>query len=243
MPDAPAPPFPSDREVKEQIVEFGRLAAEKGFVIATEGNISALVEPDVLWITPADLNKGKLTAAVLVKMKCDGTVVGGGGTPSSEAKMHLRVYRENPEARGVIHCHPVYATSFGIAGIALDAPILAEPMMALGPVPVARYAKPGTYDVPDSIAPFCTRYNAVLLSNHGALAWGRDLQEAYYRMEIMESYAKFILVTRFLGQTRPLNNSQLAELYALKVEKGMGTVKMPASCDAPQNLTDVLPNV
>ena len=243
MPDAPKPPYPSDQEAKEQIVEFGRLAAEKGFVIATEGNLSALVEPDVLWITPTDLNKGRLTAAVLVKMKLDGTVIGGGGLPSSEAKMHLRVYMENSEARGVAHCHPLYATSFGIAGIALDAPILAEPMMALGPVPVAHYAKPGTYDVPDSIAPFCNDYNAVLLSNHGALSWGRDLQEAYYRMEIMESYAKFMFINRFLGRTRPLSNSQLADLYTLKVEKGLGTVKMPASCDTPQNLTDVLPNM
>ncbi len=243
MTDTPHPPYPSDQEAKEQIVEFGRLAAEKGFVIATEGNLSTLVEPDVLWITPADLNKGRLTTSVLAKIKLDGTVVGGQGSPSSEAKMHLRVYMENPEVRGVVHCHPLYATSFGIAGIALDAPLLAEPMMALGPVPVAHYAKPGTYDVPDSIAPFCNDYNAVLLSNHGALAWGRDLQEAYYRMEIMETYAKFMFLNRFLGRARPLSNRQLAELYDLKVEKGLGPVKMPASCDEPQNLTDVLPNM
>ena len=243
MPDAPTPPYLSEQEVKEQIVEFGRLAAEKDFVIATEGNLSALVGPDALWITPADLNKGKLSTSVLVKMKLDGTVLSDGGHPSSEAKMHLRVYLENPAARGVVHCHPLYATSFGIAGIALDAPILAEPMMALGPVPVAHYAKPGTYDVPDSIAPFCNDYNAVLLSNHGALTWGHDLQEAYYRMEIMESYAKFMFINRFLGRVRPLSNDQLAELYELKVEKGLGTVKMPASCNEPQNLTDVLPNM
>ncbi len=243
MSDTPPPPYPSDWEAKEQIVEFGRLAAEKGFVIATEGNLSALVSPDTLWITPADLNKGRLSISALVKLKLDGTVIGGSGAPSSEAKMHLRVYMENPAARGVVHCHPLYATSFGIAGIALDAPLLAEPMLALGPVPVARYAKPGTYDVPDSIAPFCNDYNAVLLSNHGALAWGRDLQEAYYRMEIMEAYAKFMFVSRLLGRARLLSNEQLAELYALKLEKGLGTVKMPAGCDEPQNLTDVLPNL
>ncbi len=243
MHDASYPSFPSDQEVKEQIVEYGRAAAEKGFVIATEGNLSALVSPDTLWITPADLNKGKLTCSALMKIKLDGTVLEGQGLPSSEAKMHLRVYLENRAARGVVHCHPLYATSFGIAGIALDAPILAEPMMALGPVPVARYAKPGTYDVPDSIAPFCNDYNAVLLSNHGALAWGRDLQEAYYRMEIMEAFAKFTFVTRLLGGARPLCDSQLAELYDLKVEKGLGPVKMPKSCVEPQNLTDVLPNM
>ncbi len=243
MSDAPTPPYPSDQEAKERIVEFGRCAAEKGFVIATEGNLSALVAPDALWITPADLNKGKLTTSVLTKVTLDGTILEGARPPSSEAKMHLRVYLENPAARGVVHCHPLYATSFGIAGIALDAPILAEPMMALGPVPVAHYAKPGTYDVPDSIAPFCNDYNAVLLSNHGALTWGRDLEEAYYRMEIMESYAKFMFISRMFGQSRPLCNNQLAELYALKVEKGMGAVKMPASCDTPQNLSDVLPNL
>ena len=243
MPGAATLPYPSDQEVKEQLVEFGRYAAEKGFVIATEGNLSGLVAPDELWITPADLNKGKLTTGVLAKIRLDGTLLDGPRAPSSEFKMHLRVYMENPAARAVVHCHPLYATSFGIAGIALDAPLLAEPMMALGPVPVARYAKPGTYDLPDSIAPFCKDYNAVLLSNHGALTWGNSLQEAYYRMEIMETYAKFMFVNRFLGQARPLSNGQLAELYELKVEKGLGPVHMPKSCDEAQNLSDVLPNM
>ncbi len=243
MHDAPPTPFPSDKEAKEQIVEYGRCVADKGFVIATDGNLSALVSPDTLWITPADLSKGKLTTAALIKIKLDGTVLEGHGIPSSEAKMHLRVYMENRAIRAVVHCHPLYATSFGIAGIALDAPMLAEPMMALGAVPVAHYAKPGTYDVPDSIAPFCNDYNAVILANHGALAWGRDLQEAYYRMEIMEMYAKFMFVNRLMGQMRPLCNSQLSELYDISVKKGMRPVKMPLSCDEPQNLTDILPNM
>ena len=232
MHDAPLPPFPSDQEAKEQIVEYGRCVADKGFVIATEGNLSALVSPDTLWITPADLNKGKLTTDALMKMKLDGTVLEGPGVPSSEAKMHLRVYLENPAARGVAHCHPLYATSFGIAGIALDAPILAEPMMALGPVPVAHYAKPGTYDVPDSIAPFWNDYNAVLLSNRlGSLVEAFALARRTRRI-IIENltwatlYNGLVLPFAALGWVTPLwaalgmsASSLLVVLNSLRIQR------------------------
>lgn len=121
---------------------------------------------------------------MLVRMKLDGTVVERSSrAPSSEIKMHLRVYQENPSVMGVVHAHPVYATSFAIAGIPLDESILSEAMLQIGAIGVAHYAEPGTYDVPDSIAPFCKDYAAVLMSNHGALAWGTSLDEAYTRME------------------------------------------------------------
>ena len=233
--------YPSDQQAKAMLVEYGRRMYEHGYVVTNDGNISVKVSPTEIWVTPTAVSKGFMTPEMMVKMDLDGNVLEGERKPSSEVKMHLRVYKENKKVRGVVHAHPTNATSFAIAGIPLDDPILVESMLQLGAVPVARYAKPGTYDVPDSIAPYCKDYNAVLLSNHGALTWGESLMQAYYRMEVLETYAAMELNVRALNQKRRLSTEQIAELQQLRDTLELGSAKMPKGCDAAENLTDIIP--
>lgn len=234
-------PYAGDSEAREQIVRTGREMASQGFVVANEGNLSVRTSPDTAWLTPSGAAKGKLEEAMLIKMDLEGNVLVGNRAPSSETRLHLRVYQENPDLRAVVHCHPVYATSMGIAGIPLDAPIMAEPMLMIGPVPVARYATPGSADLAASVAPFCREYNGALMSNHGAIAWGRNMEEAFYRMEVMETYAKLMLISRLLGQCRPLSEGQMQELYDFKVSRDFGETMLPRGASAATNMTDVLP--
>lgn len=233
--------YPSDQQAKAMLVEYGRRMYEHGYVVTNDGNISVKVSPTEIWVTPTAVSKGFMTPEMMVKMDLDGNILEGERKPSSEVKMHLRVYKENKKVRGVVHAHPTNATSFAIAGIPLDDPILVESMLQLGAVPVARYAKPGTYDVPDSIAPYCKDYNAVLLSNHGALTWGESLMQAYYRMEVLETYAAMELNVRALNQKRRLSTEQIAELQQLRDTLELGSAKMPKGCDAAENLTDIIP--
>ena len=233
--------YPSDQHAKAMLVEYGRRMYEHGYVVTNDGNISVKVSPTEIWVTPTAVSKGFMTPEMMVKMDLDGNILEGERKPSSEVKMHLRVYKENKKVRGVVHAHPTNATSFAIAGIPLDDPILVESMLQLGAVPVARYAKPGTYDVPDSIAPYCKDYNAVLLSNHGALTWGESLMQAYYRMEVLETYAAMELNVRALNQKRRLSTEQIAELQQLRDTLELGSAKMPKGCDAAENLTDIIP--
>lgn len=233
--------YPSDQQAKAMLVEYGRRMYEHGYVVTNDGNISVKVSPTEIWVTPTAVSKGFMTPDMMVKMDLDGNILEGERKPSSEVKMHLRVYKENKKVRGVVHAHPTNATSFAIAGIPLDDPILVESMLQLGAVPVAHYAKPGTYDVPDSIAPYCKDYNAVLLSNHGALTWGESLMQAYYRMEVLETYAAMELNVRALNQKRRLSTEQIAELQQLRDALELGSAKMPKGCDAAENLTDVIP--
>ncbi len=209
--------YPSDSEAKKALVDIGRRIYEKGFVAANDGNISCKVDPNTIWITPTGVSKGFMTSDMMIKMDLDGKIIAGKLKPSSEFKMHLRVYKENPEVKAVTHAHPPIATSFAIAGISLDKAILPEAVVQLGSVLVAPYATPGSQGVPDSIAPYCKTYNGVLLANHGALSWGKDIYEAYYRMESIEYYASVLMYTGYIiGKQNELSPSQVEELLDIR---------------------------
>jgi len=205
--------YAAEDNIKATILDIGQRMYAKGLVVAHDGNISCRAGENSLWITPAGVSKGFMTEDMLTKTDLKGNVLAGKCSPSSEIKMHLRVYQENPEVQAVIHAHPPVATAFSVAGIALDKPIIAEAVVQLGCVPVAAYATPGTDEVPDSIAPYCKDYQAVLLANHGALTWGDSLMGAYFKMETLEYYATLLMYTKYIiGKANPLTGQQLARL-------------------------------
>ncbi|WP_045514851.1 class II aldolase/adducin family protein [Neobacillus niacini] len=226
----------SDLEAREMICEIGRRMYNRNYVAANDGNISVKVRPNAIWTTPTGVSKGYMTPDMMVKMDLSGKILSGNLKPSSEVKMHLRVYNENPEVNAVVHAHPPVATSFAIAGICLDKPILPEAIVLLGTVPVAPYALPGTQEVPDSIAPYCKEHNAVLLANHGALTWGRDLVEAYFRMESLEHYATILMHSNhILKKANELNQSQITDLIKIRESMGIKAGGVPICKDESPN--------
>ena len=230
-------------EIKDQICDVCHKMWQLGWVAANDGNVSVRLEDGTFLATPTGMSKSFITPDKLLRIDAKGNVLEGaeGLRPSSEIKMHLRVYQENPSVMGVVHAHPVYATSFAIAGIPLDESILSEAMLQIGAIGVAHYAEPGTYDVPDSIAPFCKDYAAVLMSNHGALAWGTSLDEAYTRMEVLENYAHISYVVRQLGGGRQLSSEQVEGLARIRERMGLSPVMMPQGSSEVVNGEDVMP--
>lgn len=235
--------YPSVFEAKEQIVDVGKRMYDRNFVAANDGNISCKIDDNTIIATPTGVSKGFMTEDMMVKMTLDGKVLSAGDLPpSSEVKMHLRVYKENPEVMAVTHAHPQIATSFAIAGIGLDLPILTEAVMSLGSVPIAKYATPGTDEVPDSIAPFCVDYNAVLLANHGALTWGNSLMQAYYRLESLEYYASIMMYTQnIIGKSNLLSCEQIQPLMEVRKKLGISGGGVPACAVCASNDKDVIP--
>lgn len=233
--------YPSDYEAKKAIIEVGKRMYNKGFVASNDGNISCKVGPNAIWTTPTGVSKGYMTPDMLVKINFDGKVLMGKNKPSSEVKMHLRVYKENPDVMAVTHAHPPVATSFAIAGISLDRAILPEAVVNLGSVPIAHYATPGSQDVPDSIAPYCNTHNAVLLANHGALSWGKDLFEAYHRLESLEYYATVLMYTgRIIGKANELSCNQVSELIDIREKLGITSGGIPPCAITETNTQDVV---
>jgi len=233
--------YMTDFEAKKTILEIGRRMYQKGFVAANDGNISCKVGPDTIWTTCTGVSKGFMTQDMLVKMNTSGKVLMGSKKPSSEVKMHLRVYQENPDVMAVTHAHPPVATSFAIAGISLDKAVLPEAVVQLGTVPIAKYAKPGSQEVPDSIAPFCKDYNGVLLANHGALTWGGDIMEAFYRLESLEYYATILMYTgNILGKQNELSCKQVDDLLDIRQKLGISSGGAPSCALKATNQQDVV---
>ena len=159
---------------------------------------------------------------MLVKVDLEGNVLEGTKKPSSELKMHLRAYQENPELLSVCHAHPPICTCFAIAGIPLDVPVLAEAVITLGDVPVAPYAELGSKEVPEVIAPYCHTHNGVLLANHGAVTWAEDPYSAYSRLESMEYYANILMITgKILKEQNTLTEEQVERLLAMREKFGI----------------------
>lgn len=236
--------YPTDEEAKKLLVEIGQRMYAKNFVAANDGNISCRVADDVIWATPTGVSKGFMTEEMMVKMELDGTVLHQGTLgPSSEIKMHLRIYQENPDVGGVCHAHPPVSTSFAIAGMSLDCAIYPEALVNLGVVPCVHYEAPGSQGIPDSVAPYCRDYNALLLANHGAVAWGRDLMEAWYRLESTEHYAMITMYTgSLIGRANVLSRDQIDELVNIRRRLGTTSGGIPAGAEHASNLTDVIFN-
>jgi len=217
--------FPTDQEAKELICDIGRRIFEKGLVAANDGNITVKTGDNAIWATPTGVSKGYMTPEMLVKLDLQGNILKGTHKPSSEIKMHLRVFNMNPLVNACVHAHPPVATAYSVTGEWLDQPIFAEAIVMVGVVPVAEYATPGSLAVPESIAPYCLDYNCVLLAHHGALTWGTDLTQAYHRMEALEHYAKIHMETIGLQKpARMLTKAQVDELIAIRTTVNNGSL-------------------
>lgn len=216
----------TERQARKAICEIGDKMYNKGFVAANDGNISVKISDDTIIVTPTGVSKGGMSMKSLVKMKLDGTVTGK-NKPSSEVKMHIRVYQLNPTVKSVVHAHPPASTAFAIARIPMDRPIMSESILTLGVVPVAEYALPGTKEVPDSIEPFVKTHNAVMLANHGLLTWGDNITQAMYRMESAEQYCNIMIYLKQIGKPVEFNSSQVSDLINIRKSLGIETGGVP----------------
>ena len=226
-------------QLRSDIVEAGRRLWVRGYVASNDGNISVRVAPDRLLMTPANVSKGFMTPDMMVVTDLDGRLIAAaaGRRPSSEILMHLVAYRERPDVNAVVHAHPPLATGFAVAGIALDRAVLAEVVTTLGAIPIAEYGTPSTAELATTVAPFVRAHDGLLLANHGALALGKDLFGAYYKMETIEHFARISLVARLLGRQHLLSREEVGRLQALRGSYGIAAPAPicpdPAPADDP----------
>jgi L-fuculose-phosphate aldolase len=210
-------------QLRNDIVEVGRRLWVRGFVASNDGNISVRLDESRLLMTPASVSKGFMTPDMMVITDLDGKLLDGapGRKPSSETQMHLVVYRNRPDVQAVVHSHPPLSTGFAVAGIPLDRAVLAEVVTTLGSIPIAEYGTPSTMELANAVEPYVRLHDGLLLANHGALALGKDLFAAYYKMETIEHFAKISLVARMLGREHVLSKEEVARLQGLRGSYGI----------------------
>jgi L-fuculose-phosphate aldolase len=204
----------NESKVARHLVDVCHLLYDKGFVTATDGNVSARLRNGNILTTPTSINKGRVTEADLVEVTLEGEEVEAHRKPSMELGMHLFIYRQRSDVGAVVHAHPPYATGFATARMALDMNLLPEVIFGLGSIPLARYATPSTGEVAVSIAPFVHTSNAILLENHGVVTYGADLDDAFFKMEKVEHAAHVAFVARMLGGGQQLSSKEVAKLFS-----------------------------
>jgi len=215
----------SEDQLRLDIVEVGRRLWTRGFVASNDGNISVRLPGDRLLMTPTSVSKGFMAPEMMVITDMDGRLLSGepGRKASSEILMHLVAYRHRPDVQAVVHAHPPLSTGFAVAGIPLDRAVLAEVVTTLGSIPIAEYGTPSTPELPAAVEPYIKTHDALLLANHGALALGRDLFAAYYKMETIEHFARISLVARLLGRENLLSREEVDRLQQLRGTYGIAS--------------------
>jgi len=209
------------QKAKKAIIDVGMKCWQKGWVASNDGNISYRIGENEILCTPTCVSKGMLTMNNLCTVDMDGKLIHPSDyLPSSELKMHLRVFRERPDVGSVFHAHPPYATAHAVAGIPLTECIMPEIVIGLGSIPLVPYGTPSTEEIPDRLTPFVKDYDAWLLESHGALTAGADPYHSYFRMESLELYAQVLFIAKSLGAIKVLDPEKVRSLIPLR--KGFG---------------------
>ena len=201
------------QRVGQEIISVGDLLWQRDMVASNDGNISARLSNGWILCTPTGVSKRGMELANLVVVNQEGEIVVGEKRPSSEIKMHLRIYELAPTMKGVVHAHPTFATVFAVKGEAPPTDLVAETVVLMPTIPIAPFAVPSTNAVPDSISDIVATSNVCLLEHHGALSWGKSVAAAYYQMERLEHMCKLGFYCQLAGADRSISPKRLEQIH------------------------------
>ena len=199
-------------KARDEIVKFGELLYHNGFIAGYDGNLSVRTAPERILITPTLTAKGFLKKEDLIVIDREGTKVSGKAKPSSETAMHLAVYENRPGIGACCHAHPPFATAMAAAGKNLPVDILPEAAIFLGKIPLVEYIPTGLPQKWGIFSEYVSDHFVYLLKNHGVLTVGKTLEEAYFRMETVEHYARIIYIGQSICRLNKLDKEELARL-------------------------------
>jgi L-fuculose-phosphate aldolase len=185
--------------LRAEIIRTGRKLWDRQYVDGNGGNISVRLGADFVLCTPTMLSKADLEVADICLSDLHGKILAGDRTLTSELLLHLEIYKANPRARAVVHCHPPYATAFAIAGKIPPNGLIPEYEVFIGPAAVAPYETPGTQAFAETILPFVHEHNTILLKNHGVVCWADTVTHAEWLCEIMDTYCRTYLIAKQIG--------------------------------------------
>ena len=213
--------------LRDEIIAVGRKLWERQYVDGNGGNISCRVGGGYVLCTPTMISKRDMKPTDICLSDLQGDIVAGNRLRTSELLLHLEIYRANPRARAVVHCHPPYATAFSLTGTVPPVGLISEYEIFIGPAALARYETPGTKAFAETVLPFVQDHNTILLANHGVVCWSDSITHAEWLVEILESYCKTCVIARQLGNPlNPIAADKIQEILALKRRLGFPDARM-----------------
>src|SRR5215210_886033 len=218
-----------EQTAKQDLIRVCHLMYERSYVVSSDGNVSVRLDDRRVLATPKMTCKGRMTEDLIAVTDLEGRTLNN-QKASSELAMHLLIYRERPDVKAVCHAHPPNGTAFAVAGLAIDQPILSEVILTLGCVPLAEYGTPSTSELTEAMRPLIKHHNALLMANHGAVAYGADVWQAFDRLETLEHTAKISILARLLGGPRNLSSDAIEKL--INVREAAGYLDERARCQS-----------
>jgi L-fuculose-phosphate aldolase len=210
----------NQHRIKQDICEIGRRLYNKGFAAANDGNITVRISDNEVLCTPTMHSKGFLKPEDICLIDMTGKQLAGIKKRSSEALLHLEIYKERPDVKSVVHCHPPHATAFAIAREPIPQCVLPEVEVFLGDVPITKYETPGGKQFAETVLPFVKKTNVIILANHGTVSYGVDVEQAYWWTEILDAYCRMLMLARDLGKVNYFTEPKQRELLELKEKWG-----------------------
>ena len=202
-------------ELKKELIEYGKLAGVKNFTPGFSGNLSARCGNEIL-ITATGTANGYLSEDDFALIDFEGNIIEGNKKPSSEKMLHVEFYKQREDINYIFHVHSPCLTAFSAAGKALDKNILAEIVYCFDYIPLAEYALPGSKELVENTSKFFKDFDVVLMANHGVIVGGKDVKDAYLKLELCEAYAQTVLFSNLLGGAKMLPSEEVKKIYSLR---------------------------
>ncbi|HEY2951065.1 MAG TPA: class II aldolase/adducin family protein [Verrucomicrobiae bacterium] len=212
---------PAARGLKEQLCDIGRRLWGRAYVDGNGGNLAIRAGDDIALCTPTLVSKGFMKPEDMCLVDFEGNQLAGARKRTSEILMHLQIMKRQHKAVATCHCHPPYSTGFAVAGLVPPTCMIPE-YEVFSSVAVAPYRTPGTPEMGQLVADLVDKHNTILMANHGVVSWSHNnLEDAYFKMEILEAYCRTVLVTAQLGKpAQTMTPGQLQDL--LKIKQSLG---------------------
>lgn len=213
---------PAIRELRERMADIGQRIWNKDYVDGNGGNLTIRVGDNLVLCTPTLISKGFMTADDMCLIDFDGKQLAGTRKRTSEAMTHMAIMKRQPKAKACCHAHPPHATAFAVASVVPPTCMIPEAEVFLGQVGLAPYRTPGTPENADAVGEVGVDHQAVLMENHGVITWGKDIEDAYWKMENTDAYCKTVWIASQLGKPlKTITGSQAKELIQLRKSLGM----------------------
>ncbi len=222
---------PSERELRDQLIQFSHLCYERHLLVGMDGNLSARLSDELVITTQAGCHKGLVRDEHLVVVNLEGRKIRGAGRPTSEMAMHLACYRERADIEAVVHAHPPTCIAFTVAGVSMARCVLPEVVLTLGSVPTLGYETTGTSDLAELVGSAMRLNDGVMMDRHGAVTVGSSVLDAFCKLETMEHMAKIMKAARDLGGIQELEPQEAVKLRSMGLKRYGGPPEVVAKAD------------
>ena len=237
---------PEVQALKERICHIGERIWNKGYVDGNGGNITVRVGDNLVLCTPTLISKGFMKPDDICMVDLDGNQVAGTRPRTSEVNTHLAIMKHEPKAKSCVHAHPVYATAFAVAGVTPPSCLIPEPEVFLGEIGFASYQTPGSPENAQEVGKLAQKHQSILMQNHGVICWGKDVEDAYWKMENTDAFCHTVSITMQIGGPKKYGPDKLKELITIRKSLGMpdhrlDELKECELCDAGATTVNTAP--